>query len=98
MRHEKIFKREDGKQFQIIVEINIDTFRNELPTWRVSCYTREPKQKKWRFLPHTLGDYQIRSLPMIDREKHLYNNLLRFVTPEEILLVKIELWQKIKPT
>lgn len=94
MTHEKIIKRETGTQYLLKVGIRVDW---SSINWEISCWTRQPKKKKWSELPDTIGDYQYRGLSMEDRRKHTAQNILRFVTEEEILTAKLELWQKIKP-
>lgn len=97
MRVDKIFKRENGVQYQITISFWVDSY-SEVPRWDIGCYCKDKGQKKWRNIHNTLVDYEFRSLSMEDRRKHTDKNILRFVTPEEILSVKMELWNKLKPS
>jgi len=96
MKAEKVFRRENGMQYQIMIDLYIDTYK-ECPIWKVNCWCREKGKKNWTNLPDTMHDYALRGLSMENREIHKNNNMLRFVTEEEILSVKLELWNKIKP-
>lgn len=96
MKREKVFKRENGTQYQIMVELHIDSIR-ESSQWKVQCWCRDKGKRNWLSLPDTLHDYAFRALSMEEREKHRNNNILRFVTAEEIMSVKLELWNLIKP-
>ncbi len=74
MRHEKIFKREDGSRVKIEVEIYVpfNYFHSDGHKWSsIVAYCAPGKRK---FLP--------------GYGRH---------TPDEILEVKLELWNKLKP-
>jgi len=96
MKHEKVFKRENGMQYNIVADLYIDSIR-EVVRYTIQLWCREKGKKNWHLPPDTLHEYQFRSLSMEERESHKNTNILRFVTEEEILSVKLELWNKIKP-
>ena len=84
MVHNKIFKKEN-KEYQLEVELLIDTFRNDTFEYRLSLSSRPLGKRKWvRVIPYNYNE------PNISRiREHL--------TDDEILSVKMELWQKLKP-
>ena len=98
MEHEKIIKRENGTQYKITVNLIVDSFRRNANIWRFDVYFREKGKKNWNSLPNTLHDHNIRSLSLEDRDKQRIENAYRFVTEEEVLSAKLELWENIKPT
>jgi len=96
MTHEKIIKR-DATQYKIVVNLMfLDYLRTKIE-YRCDVYYREKGKKMWLPLPDTLHDYQVRSLPQEDKEKHRIENTLRFINAEELLQAKMELWESIKP-
>lgn len=95
MKHEKIIKRDDGTQYQIIVNIANIGYDNSV-RYSNSVYTRQKGKKKWNNLPN-IDEYKYRALSIDDRIKHTEANNLRFVSKEEILEAKLEAWMKIKP-
>lgn len=96
MTHEKLIKR-DATQYKIVVNLMFTNYLKTQYEYRVDVYYREKGKKSWLPLPDTLHDYQIRSLSPEDREKHRIDNTLRFISAEELLQAKLELWQSIKP-
>lgn len=96
MRHEKIIKRNNGTQYQIIVDLFIDRI-NQSVKWIVQAWYREKHKQTWLNVPDTLYDNTIKRMTLKDQEEHRMKNILRFVTPDEILQAKLELWNKIKP-
>lgn len=96
MRHEKIIKREDGTRYLLCIDLYIDSFR-ETVSWTVQVWTKAKGKRNWTDVPDTLYEHTIRRMSLKDQEEHRMKNILRFVTPEEILEAKLELWNKIKP-
>lgn len=84
MVHNKIFKKEN-KEYLLEVELLIDTFRNDTFEYRLSLSYRDVGKRKWiGVAPYNYNE------PNISRiREHLTDN--------EILSVKTELWQKLKP-
>lgn len=96
MNTETIIKRENGTQYKISVNLYINY--SDKAKWTVSIVTREKGKRKWHHLQDTLSDYQFRELSMENQRAHIQENYLRFITKEELLNVKIKLWESIKPT
>ena len=97
MRHEKIIKHKDGTQYLITVDLLIDIYGEVDVEYRFGCRTRKAGKRNWMELPDEMGDYKFRSLSLDDRRKHTIDNILKFVSKQEILEAKLELWNKIKP-
>lgn len=97
MEHHKVITREDGTKYQINVTILTDSLYNETVSWRVNVVYKEKNKRKWKPLPTDLYDYQIRELNFKDKRKYYESNFLNYVTKDEILEAKLELWNKIKP-
>ena len=93
MRHEKIIKRK-GTKYLIVVDFYFNRITGG-PVWNVQCWIKH--KKEWNKLPDTISDRAYQRLNYADKERHDYTNILRFVTAEEILNVKLELWEKLKP-
>lgn len=94
MRHQKIIKR-DEKKYLIVVDFNIHLF-SENPKWIVQVWFKEGR-KGWVPLPETIPEPTLNRFTLKDQEERRMRNILHFVTAEEILSVKLELWNKIKP-
>ena len=97
MEHEKIIKRENGTQYKICVNCYIDRYMGGNINYRIDVFCKDKGKRKWLSLPDTLYDFQYRSLSLEDREKHREQNILRFVTKNEIFCATNELWIKLKP-
>jgi len=95
MRHEKIFKREDGTQVNVLVTLVVESYRNE-HKYRVDVEYRPKGKKKW--LPTTNSDdYTWRALNFEARERHNFYLYLEYTTEQEIQEVALELWEQLKP-
>ena len=97
MQHKKIVKREDGKQYQICVDVFIDVFFGVYATYQVNVYYRQKGKRKWFSVEKDICDHEYRSMTMEERRDYDDYNNLRYVTNEEIYEVKIELWNILKP-
>lgn len=93
MNHEKTFKRPDGTKYNIVV-----SFYESLgkAIYTVGVYKCEPRKRIFRQAAQ-YHDYEFRRLSMPDRENFLMSEYLKHVTESEIMEVKNELWQKLKP-
>jgi hypothetical protein len=99
MQHEKIIKRDDGTQYQITVNVYISSrFSEEKVSYTCTLLARQKGMKKWLKVPDKLGEYAYRALSMEDRKKHQKENMLRYVSSEEIYQAKIEAWEMLKPS
>lgn len=96
MNVEKILERTDGSKVKITVSVTID-WSDSLPRWNFYVHTLAPKKKKWT-CPHSTNDYTWRGLDRINRRIYEENKYYQFVTKAEVQDVKLELWNKIKPT
>ena len=92
MRHEKVIKREDGKQVRIVV--NIELFAHEL--FNVTVTIRDKGKKNWNHV-YNSDERDYRKLDMDKRRECINQCELLHATPAEILEAKLELWEKIKP-
>lgn len=95
MKHEKIFKREDGSKVNIGIDFYPESFTNKF-TYRVSVSTCEPKKRAFRYVNDT-DDYTWRRLSSEERKTYEMKKNLEHVTKEEVQETAIELWQKMKP-
>jgi hypothetical protein len=95
-KHEKIFKREDGTQYKIEVEIIVDRIDGiEFRHW---VTTKEKNKRKWKNIVDKYSDdWELRKLSWEEKQEHYKNTFLQYVTAEEILNVKLELWKNIQP-
>ncbi len=95
MTHEKIFKREDGSKVTVKVIYQTDWTTNS----------------RWQIEVKTFGAGKIKEVNAVDtnaigylktnnrnREAYILKKQLEYVTPAEILEVKLELWEKMKPS
>ena len=96
MKHEKRFTRENGTQYLIQISFFPDSFR-ETFEYRVQVWTREKGKRNWNNIPHQLSEYDIRKMDWEEQKEYHYKNSLRFVSEKEIMEVKTELWNKLKP-
>ena len=95
MTHQKIFIREDGTKFKIVARLWVETI-GDIHNYNISVWECKPKKKKWVNVINT-DDYRYRNIPMGNRKEYERKLFLAFVTTEEILSTKIELWNKLKP-
>jgi len=94
MNHEKIFKRENGIQYQLRINFY---FYGPTPVYEARAYIRGKGKRKWKDLPDTLSDWEYRALSMEARRVHVIKNIEKFFAPKEILETKLELWEKLRP-
>ena len=97
MINETIIKREDGTSYKISVNTATYSYSGSKISYIVYLYYREKGKRKWLTVPDTLSDYEYRKLDMEARRKHKFENMLRFVSKEEIYEAKILLWELLKP-
>lgn len=94
--HEKIIKRDDGSRVKIVISLNLDYPLRSTVNYRLSVALCEAKKRTWK-APTDENDHIHRLLSMDDSQLRIQANYLKHVTLEEILSVKLELWQSIKP-
>lgn len=83
MKYEKIIKRKNGSRVKIVCSLYVELFRNEY-RWEAYSYYCEPGKRLFKSLPPVLN-------PDIATP-------VTAATPEELLEVKVEFWNQIKPT
>lgn len=96
MKNEKIFTRENGTQYLIQISFVHDSFR-ETFEYMVQVLTREKGKRNWNNIPQQLSEYDIRKMDWEEQKEYHYRNSLRFVSEQEIMEAKIELWNKLNP-
>lgn len=94
MKHEKIFKKEDGSKVSITVRVWLDGYRAAV--YNIDVSVCDAGKRKFRGISR--DDYEYRSLSMPDRERAMTREYLKYVTAEELHAAKLELWEKLKPT
>ena len=94
MRHSKIFKRENGTQYRISIELYLYAGSNVY--WKIQVHFRVKGKRKW-YDVHDGDDYGYRGLSMEDRRANVTKRYLEVVTADEIHKAKLELWEMLKP-
>lgn len=95
MTHEKVIKREDGSR----VIIRVDFWMNSTtgPVYNVDVRYCAPGKRTFRDI-FSSDDHEYRRLSMGERSAFVYYKQLEYVSVTEIYQVKLELWEKLKPT
>lgn len=94
IRHEKIFKRDDGTRYNIGVAFSVTTSN---PIWYFSVTRCLPNKRKFEtFIDE--DSYQYRMLRIEERKLSYKLEALNYITKDEILEVMNELHQSLKPT
>lgn len=97
MKHDVIIKRENGTQYQINILVIVSSYRQTPVEYIVNVYYREKGKRNWMCVPDSLYDHEFRALSMEGRQKHVEQNLLNYVTKEEVNNAKLEAWNLLKP-
>jgi len=97
-KHEKIYKKEDGTQYKIEVDLSLTNYIGVEHEYNITLRMRLKRKRVWKELTDTLSDWEFRTLSMEDRRIHVYENIKRHVPENVIRTAKLELWQKLKPT
>ena len=92
MKHEKILTIEDGTRYKILVSLRID-FK---PIYNILVFSKEKRKRTW-FNVVDVYSYESLRLSIAERVVAFDKEVLKFVTEEEILSAKLELWELIKP-
>lgn len=96
MRHEKIFKREDGSRVRVNIEFRADWSYSK-PEWYFSVDTCEKGKRTW--VPACNGDdYFFRKLTMAERAKAVREESLKRASIDEVKLAMLELWDRLRPS
>lgn len=94
MKHEKIIRREDKSRIKIKVSFFSDFRGNSYLCSVLTC----PKGKRKFVNAVVTDDWNRRKLSMNEREVYDHRQQLKYVSEQEILEAKLELWEKLKPT
>lgn len=98
MRHEKIFKRADGTQFLLSVDFFISEYsENYGANYKINLSFKDKGKRKWNEVPMNMNEWKFRELSMDKRREYLERNILNYLTEDEIIEAKLELWDKLKP-
>jgi hypothetical protein len=95
MRHEKVFKRDDGSKVRLTVELNVD-FGSSKPRWYLRCDTCNKGKRTW--LSTVEDDYFFRKLSHDGKRQHITKVALLHVSENELTQTMEELWQQLKPS
>lgn len=93
MQHEKIIRKKDGSRVKIIVNFYTDSFRNDGASYNHNVTTCKKGGRKFLELD---GGNSYSNRTSIERRK-MREVKKETVTPDEILQVKLELWEMMKP-
>ena len=96
MKHSKIFTRPDGSKVEIEVTLSASWTDSDV-RWSVTVYTCAPKKRTWLNV-YSGDDYYYRKLDQQGRADFILEKQMQHCTALEVLGVKLELWNKIKPT
>ena len=96
MIHEKELARENGTKYRIQVRARTEWHSDSIH-YAVGVFQKEKGKRTWCNL-HNSDDYAWRRLQNEDRAKYEMGKYLEHVTASEIQEVKLELWEKLKPT
>ena len=96
MKHSKIFTRPDGSKVEIEVTLTASWTDSDV-RWSVSVHACAPKKRTWLNV-YSGDDYDYRRLNQQEREDYILEKQMQHCTALEVLEVKLELWNKIKPT
>ena len=93
MTHEKIFKRKDGSRVKVSVWLYVHQNKSN---WGYLIFVQEPGSDKW-LDPFSDREYILRVMDPKFKEGLKMDTFDNYVTPQEILTAKLELWEMIKP-
>lgn len=95
MKHEKIIRRDDGSKVRIIVELRVELFQ-ELHSWLFNVDLCEKGKRTW-FSSCDIDEYQSRRMKADQFVMAKQKAALKYVSEQEVELVMLELWEKIRP-
>lgn len=95
MRKETILKREDGSRVKVMVEYYTERYIQK-DSYKTKVFTCKKGKRTWK--PTFDCDcYKYRGLSMDDRREFEYQSQFDYITEEELLAVKMSLWEDMKP-
>ena len=93
MKHEKIFKRDDGSRAKVVATVLVDWYGD--PKWSFVVHTCEPLKRTWTC---KVGDsWRRRGMTHEERTAEDVRLYLQDVTPTEVEETYRELWELIGP-
>lgn len=95
MRHEKIFKRDDGTKVRVTASMQT-RFYDDGPFYTIDVETCLKGKRKWT-MAYSMDGYDFRSMKGQDRALFILQSQLKHCTVQEMQEVKLELWEKLKP-
>jgi len=93
MYHEKIVVNKNGNKVKIKVHFWLSYDKPSYSIDLLIC-----KKGKHKFLNLSFDDFDYRALSMEDRTVYRYNKFKEYVTDEQILEAKNELWNLLSPS
>lgn len=93
--YQKIIRRDDGSRVKISVSL-YELYRGRA-VYGEEVETCAKGKRTWR-PSYNRDDYKYRGLSMGERKLHVLACNRKIATEAEILAVKIELWESLKPT
>jgi hypothetical protein len=96
MKHSKIFTRPDGSKVEISVTLSASWTAADVQ-WSINVSTCAPKKRSW-YGVYSGDDWDYRKLSGQERAEFILEKQMQHCTALEVLEVKLELWNKIKPT
>ena len=94
MTHEKIIKRKDGTMVKISVWFYVHQNQSN---WGYLIFVKEAGSDRW-VDPFSDRDYILRVMNPKFQEGLKMDTFDNYVTKDEILKAKLELWQMVKPS
>lgn len=95
MKLEKIFERSDGSRVKMIVSLSLNFYENT-HEYLVTLFYTKGKGKVFHQLE--CDSYTYLRLSKEERKAYEVKKLLEYVSPQELLETKMELWELLKPT
>jgi len=93
MTHEKIYKRKDGTRIKISVWLYVHENRSN---WGYLLFIQEKNSDRW-LDPFTDKDYLKRVVSLKNNDGLRMDTFDSYVSKDEILKAKMELWEMIRP-
>lgn len=93
MSNEIIYTRPDGSRVSVTACFHCD-YQGKY--WQISVATCQPGKRKFINV-HSTDDYTWRALKGQEREDYILQKQLAVCTPDEILAVRLKVWESLKP-
>lgn len=99
MKHSKVFTREDGSRVEIYVLLILESRISgaTVIAWLVDVAICSPIEKEFSDCCKDLYDMGYQKASPKERGERKSKRISYFATDAEILEVKLELWEKLKP-